>query len=200
MPIHIFFNILKVNSLFIILALYLEKMDDSQNIINNIKQGSTRSFEGLFREFYARLCEYSFLITRDKDASIEIVQDFFVKLWDNREKLEIKNIQSYLFRAVHNNSIKYLNKQLNFETIGENKEYGYELPEDFELAETIEKSLNELPPKCKEIFILSRIDKLKHSEIAEKMGITAKTVEVQIRKASLILKEKLKEFHILFIF
>jgi RNA polymerase sigma-70 factor (ECF subfamily) len=176
-------------------------MEVSQNdIIDQIKQGNQKAFEAFFREYYSRLCEYSFLITRDKETSIEIVQDFFVKLWENREKLEIKNAKSYLFKAVHNNSIKYLSKNLNFETIGDNKEYGYVMPDDFELTENIEKSLNELPPKCREIFILSRVEKLRHNEIAEKLGISAKTVEVQIRKASLILKEKLKEFYMLFIF
>ncbi|HEY4784747.1 MAG TPA: sigma-70 family RNA polymerase sigma factor, partial [Bacteroidales bacterium] len=73
-------------------------------------------------------------------------------------------------------------------------EYGYDMPYDFELTEQLEKSLNELPPRCKEIFILSRIEKLRHQEIADKLGISPRTVEVQIRNANQILKEKLKEF------
>ena len=176
-------------------------MEIQQNhIINQIKQGNKKAFEAFFKEYYARLCEYSQLITKDQDASVEIVQDFFVKLWENREKLEINSVKSYIFRAIHNNSIKFLNKKLSFETINNDKEYGFILPNDFELNENIEKSINELPPKCREIFILSRIDKLRHNEIAEKLGISSKTVEVQIRKASLILKEKLKEFYSLLIF
>ena len=160
-----------------------------------------KAFELLFREYYARLCEYSGMITRDEDASVEIVQDFFVKLWENRATLDIKSVKSYLFRSIHNNSIKYINKRAQLESIRveKNAKYGYTSPEDFELTEKLEKSLDELPPKCREIFIMSRIDKLRHNEIAEKLGISARTVEVQIRKASIILKEKLKEFYFLLI-
>ena len=178
-------------------------MDNSTNeIINRIRKGDHKTFEILFKSYYARLCEYSLLITREKEASIDIVQDFFVKLWENRAKLKINNLKSYMFRSIHNNSIKYLGKTVHFESFGENKvnEYGFSVPKDFELKEKLEKSLGELPPRCREVFILSRVDKLRHNEIAEKLGISTKTVEVQIRKASIILKEKLKEFYFLFVF
>lgn len=172
-----------------------------EDIIILIKKGDQKAFELLFKEYYARLCEYSAMITRDEDASVEVVQDFFVKLWENRATLDIKSVKSYLFRAVHNNSIKYVNKRMMLESISDDgsKEYGYTSPHDFELTEKLEKSLDELPPKCREIFIMSRIDKLRHNEIAEKLGISSRTVEVQIRKASIILKEKLKEFYFLLI-
>lgn len=68
-----------------------------------------------------------------------------------------------------------------------------EMP-DKELAELIHKSIDELPPKCREIFILSRLELLKHNEIAEKLGISPKTVEVQIRKANIKLRNKLKNY------
>lgn len=170
------------------------------NNIQQLKNGNQEAFEKLFREYYARLCAYSFLIVKDKDAAAEIVQDFFVKLWENRAKLEIVATQSYFFKAIHNNSIKYMGKKVDFEPITSGKEYGFEMQNDFELQEKMEQSLNELPPKCREIFILSRMEKLRHNEIAEKLGISAKTVEVQIRKANIILKEKLKEFYFLLLF
>jgi RNA polymerase sigma-70 factor (family 1) len=170
-------------------------MDElTPDIISLIRQGDQKAFERLFREYYARLCEYSFLLTKDKESSAEIVQDFFVKLWENHSKLDIKATKSYLFRSIHNNTIKYLRKETKFESLmADHPEQLTEIT-DLELSEKLEKSLNELPPKCKEIFILSRIDKLKHNEIAEKLGISTKTVEVQIRKANIILREKLKEF------
>ena len=173
-----------------------------EDSINLIRKGDQKAFELLFNEFYARLCGYSVLITHDKDASMEIVQDFFVKLWENRNALEIKSVRSYFFRSVHNNSIKYMNKKVLLESISDESDvqYGFSNPGDFELKEKLEQSLGELPPKCREIFILSRVDKLRHNEIAEKLGISSKTVEVQIRKASIILKKKLKEFYLLILF
>jgi RNA polymerase sigma-70 factor (ECF subfamily) len=175
-------------------------MEKSSDIISLIRQGNQKAFESLFKEYYGRLCEYSYMLTKDKEAAREIVQDFFVKLWENRAKLEIKMAKAYLFKAVHNNSIKYINKKNNFESIIRDKEYGSISQGDFELTENLEKSINELPLKCREIFLMSRMDRLRHNEIAEKLGISAKTVEVQIRKANLILKEKLKEFMFLFLF
>lgn len=166
----------------------------ASNIISRIKQGDKKAFESLFKEYYARLCEYSVLLTKDKDLSCEIVQDFFVKLWENRKTLTIELTKPYLFRAIHNNTLKHLGKQKKFDFIKEGMEYGFDIPYDFELSEQLEKSLNELPPRCKEIFILSRIEKLRHQEIADKLGISSKTVEVQIRNANQILKEKLKNF------
>jgi RNA polymerase sigma-70 factor, ECF subfamily len=185
----------KLTYICIILRLYIYPMSqNSSDIISRVKQGDRKAFEFLFKEYYARLCEYSFLLNKDHEASAEIVQDFFVKLWENRAKLEITNAKSYFFKAIHNNTIKYLHKRNKLEPLKEEFYNGYELQHDFELTDKLEKSLNELPPKCKEIFILSRLDNLRHNEIAAKLGISPKTVEVQIRKANLLLKEKLKEF------
>ena len=169
-------------------------MEKSPDIISLIRQGNKQAFETLFVEYYARLCEYSFVVTKDKEAASEIVQDFFVKLWENHANVNIQAIKPYLFKSIHNNSIKFISKKNKVESIIDFKEYGYEMPHDFELTEKLEKSVNELPPRCKEIFLMSRLDKLRHNEIADKLGITPKTVEVQIRKANLILREKLKEF------
>ena len=172
----------------------------TSDFISLIRQGDRNAFATLFKEYYARLCEYSFLLVKDKEAASELVQDLFVKFWENRAKADIKSIKAYLFKSIHNNSIKYLNQKKNFESINETKEYGYVLPHDFELTEMMEKSLNELPPKCKKIFMMSRVGKLRHNEIAEKLGISSRTVEVQIRKATIILKDKLKEFRVLLFF
>lgn len=165
------------------------------DVISLIRKGDEKAFEELFKAYYARLCEYSLVLVADKEAAAEIVQDFFVKMWENRATLNIKSVKAYLFKAIHNNSIKYISKRNNFESIVNSREYGTVVPVDFEMADKLDKSLNELPPKCREIFLMSRLDKLRHNEIAEKLGISPRTVEVQIRKASLILKEKLKEYY-----
>jgi RNA polymerase sigma-70 factor, ECF subfamily len=165
------------------------------DILSFIREGDEKAFEILFKAYYARLCAYAYTLINDKEAAAEIVQDFFVKLWENRAGLNIKSPKAYLFKAIHNNSIKYISKRNNFESILSTQEYGFTAPVDFEMADKLDKSLNELPPKCKEIFLMSRLDKLRHNEIAEKLGISPRTVEVQIRKASIILKQKMKEFY-----
>ncbi len=171
-------------------------MTYSENdIVTLIKKGDKQAFEVLFNEFFARLCEYSKMICKDEEMAMEIVQDFFVKLWENHSSLNIKSLKSYLFRAVHNNTIKHLEKKAIFTPLQTDQEYGTVVQFDFEMSEVIEKSLDELPPKCREIFILSRVDRLRHNEIAEKMGISPRTVEVQVRKASKILQRKMKGYY-----
>lgn len=176
--------------------IYSRAMDKiNTDVLSLIRKGDEKAFEELFKAYYARLCEYSLALVADKEAAAEIVQDFFVKMWENRATLDIKSLKAYLFRSIHNNSLKYISKRIHFESIIDSREYGITAPVDFEMADKLDKSLNELPPKCREIFLMSRLDKLRHNEIAEKLGISPRTVEVQIRKASHILKEKLKEFY-----
>ena len=59
-------------------------LDTSPDIVHLVRNGDKKAFENLFKEYYARLCEYSYGLTKDKDASSEIVQDIFVNLWINR--------------------------------------------------------------------------------------------------------------------
>ena len=83
-------------------------MEKSSDIISLIRQGDQKTFETLFTDYFARLCEYSFLIIKDKEVAAEIVQDFFAKLWENRAKANIQSIKAYFFKSIHNNSIKYI--------------------------------------------------------------------------------------------
>jgi RNA polymerase sigma-70 factor (ECF subfamily) len=169
-------------------------------IISQIKQGNKQAFEKLFIAYYGRLCEYSNTLCHDKEAAVEIVQDFFVKLWDNRFRINITSLKPYLFKAIHNNTIKYIIRKTSTEPLRNDHEYGSETMADFELSQTLEKAIAELPAKCKEVFILSRMDRIRHKEIAIQLGISERTVEVQIRKASRVLKEKLKEYFSMVLF
>lgn len=172
---------------------------DEITLLKKIQKGDEKAFETIFKELYSSLCVYAKKFTQQTEPSEEIVQNIFYKLWDKREELNIHtSLKSYLFKAVHNNSIKYLHskkfeedyRKFNEEIILNKKDY---LP-DFDLKEKLNKSIDELPPQCRKIFILSRFDNLRHSEIAVKLGISEKTVEVQIRRANIALRKKLREF------
>jgi len=178
-------------------------LDSKQEIelFNKIKAGDKQSFKLLFNNYYSRLCSYTEKITGRDDIAEEIAQGVFIKIWENRYNINIqKNVKGYLFRSVHNHALKYIQAQkIEAKYIEYNEIFGTghttEIS-DFELSEIINKSINELPEKCREVFLMSRIDQLKHKEIANKLGISEKTVEVQIRNANLKLREKLKEFKI----
>lgn len=95
-----------------------------KELIESIKNGNSKSFELVFKTWYKRLCTFTFGYTRQLETSEDIVKDFFVDFWNNREKLEIKtSLYGYLFRSVRNASINYLerdkirNKTLSIEEI-----------------------------------------------------------------------------------
>jgi RNA polymerase sigma-70 factor (ECF subfamily) len=169
-------------------------------IISLIRKGDKHAFEILFTEYYGRLCEYSNTICNNQEIAAEIVQDFLVKFWENRHRLHITSVKPYLFKSIHNNTVRHIVRKKSIEPIKNEDEYGSEYLRDFELSETLEKSIEDLPPRCREIFILSRMDNLRHKEIANKLGISERTVEVQIRKAGKILKEKMREYLSLLLF
>lgn len=172
---------------------------DELSLIQRIKKGDEKAFEIIYKSYYASLCVYAKKFTLQTEASREIVQNIFYKLWEKKEEIEIqKSLKSYLFRAVHNNSLKYLNsrkfdedyRKFNEDMIMNKKEF---IP-DFDLKEKLNSSIDELPPQCKKIFIMSRLDNLKHLEIAQQLGISEKTVEVQIRRANIALRKHLRDF------
>lgn len=173
-----------------------------------IKQGDIKAFENLFHTYYAPLSYYAARILNDDILGEEIVQDFFVSLWEKREQISVEiSVKNYLFRSIKNqclnlikhNKIKerHTQKILSENNIQHNIE---EILDANELSEKIEQSINELPDKRKEIFRLSREEGLKYREIAEKLNISIKTVETQMSLAIKHLREKLKNINSILLF
>lgn len=170
---------------------------------NTILFTSKEEFESLFRENYSNLCSYANKFIRDVDASEEVVQEVFFKLWNNRESIEISSsIQSYLFRAVRNSSlnlIKHINIREEYKAHNE-REIAHEEAsyEDrivaTELENKIRETINQIPTERRKIFIMSRYDGLKYKEIAEKLSISVKTVENQMGKAIKYMRDNLTEY------
>jgi RNA polymerase sigma-70 factor (ECF subfamily) len=175
---------------------------DEKDLFEKIKKGNEKAFEILFHKYYAHLCSYAAKIINDDAAAEEIVQDFFVKLWEKREQLFIEtSLKNYFFRSVKNLCLNYIqhNKtKLRYaqvviseveNTFSDDSNY----PE-VDLSEKIEESINSLPEKRQEIFRLSRQEGLKYHEIAQKLNISIKTVETQMSLAIKTLRDKLKNY------
>ena len=148
--------------------------------------------EKLFKGHYKSLCNVAFNIVNDRAAAEDVVQDVFLKIWKKREELSINtSLKGYMFRSTINTALNHIeNRKRNFPFHNEiNEEIlgGTEKAEDqlmeMELKEKLTQSINRLPVKCKQIFILSRFEGLKYAEIAEKQNISVKTVENQMGKA-----------------
>jgi len=157
-----------------------------------------------FRQIYLRYWKKLYQLAEKKvpkEIAEEIVQDVFVRLWNNRET-QIQNLQYYLFSAVKYGILNYIKKQIT-----ENKYIEYKLyvsknnenatDYDLLLAElhvAIAQALTLLPQKTQQIFSLSRFDFLSHQEIAIQLNISEKAIEYHITQALKVLKVQLKNF------
>jgi len=133
----------------------------------------------------------------------DIVQNVFLSFWKDRNSIEInESVRAYLFRSVHNRCLDALKHREvilrhNFRSNADNPSCTEETWETFVEAELyiiLLKAMDKLPAECRKVFRYSRIDLLSHKEIAEKLGLSVKTVENQIGKALRILREALKDY------
>lgn len=170
---------------------------------NNIAYHSLdkQLFEQLFREYFSPLCNFALGYVNDLDSSKEIVQEVFFNLWNKKDSINSdKSIKAYLFTSVRNRCLNYIrdNKKfrsyiLDVEIEDTDLVFENNAMTQMEAQLKIQGAINKLPEKCKQVFELSRFEELKYKEIAEKLGISIKTVEVQISKALKILREELKD-------
>lgn len=164
---------------------------------------SYRQFQVAFRTWYTLLCNYAFTFTKDADVCEDIVQDLFIKIWEHRRGLlEEASLRYYLFTAVRNNCISWLRKEKQLaivqwtddDTVAVTPDYPVERAgEGRDERLLLRQAIDQLPPKCKEVFLLSRFGKLSYKEIATDLGISQKTVENQLGKALKMLRAFLKE-------
>lgn len=157
-----------------------------------IENDDQKAFEALFHIYYSSLCNFSFRFLGDQNLAEEAVSETFVKLWVKRGEIAInKSFQAYLYTSVRNQSIdllrKYGNNKRNFVQYDldiQTQNYSPEEEMQFQqLSENIEKGIEELPKQCKKIFLMSRDNQYSYQEIADKLGISLKTVKTQMYRA-----------------
>ncbi|HOY07579.1 MAG TPA: RNA polymerase sigma-70 factor [Saprospiraceae bacterium] len=179
----------------------MEKRDDP-TLLQAIRQGDESAFDALFRRYYEPLCHYACSLTEgDMDEAEDLVQQTFVKLWEQRSAFEVQwSVKAYLYKMVHN---RCLNRLRDARTREKYKVYNAEQLEQghehepgaaSELNERIQQALQALPPECRRIFELSRFEELKYREIADQLGISIKTVETQMGKALRLMRTELADY------
>lgn len=168
-----------------------------QELLLLIKKGNTLAFDELFNRHWESLYLRSFSLLRDPATCEDIVQDVFLKIWQNRASLQIDLVNSYLRTSARNGAFKVLAKQ-KLETRHLNTistlELLYNTEDEMdakELESQILASLEHLPERCREIFELSRFQHMSNSEIAKKLKLSIRTVENQLYRAVKHLREVL---------
>lgn len=133
------------------------------------------------------------------DLARSLVQQVFVDLWTKRNQISIKqSVKAYLYNAVKNKAIDHLRKHKQTTPFSEHEEKIKIQPfkdpvQEAEELGRINEAINSLPPKCKEIFMLCKFEDLKYKQIAEKLNISIKTVEMQMGIALKKLRAKLTD-------
>jgi RNA polymerase sigma-70 factor (ECF subfamily) len=163
------------------------------------------AFEILYRRFYPRLYNFALKITWEASVSQDMVHEVFIKLWENRSNLDGYNYGGLLFKMTRNmcfNHLKHkkivLNKSVDLKNSRQWEElYRIEFVKDDpylliekELAEQFQEIVNDLPERCKEVFILSRVNGMKNREIALELNLSLKTIEKHISYALRILRAR----------
>lgn len=164
--------------------------------------GSKPSFELLFKKLYAPLVRYALMHVRDEDEAEDVVQQLFVKLWQQRASHQAQQIKSYLYRSVYHecvnrarhNQVKGHYMEQNLKQLNEAATRADEASEEKELSKRISTALESLPEQCGKAFKLSRFHHLSYAEIAQVMGISVKTVENHMGKALSLLRIKLADY------
>jgi RNA polymerase sigma-70 factor (ECF subfamily) len=161
------------------------------------------SLKALFTEHFVGLCRFASGFVKDEEAAREIVQDAFVNLWEKRDSIDLsKSVKSYLSTSVRNKCLNYLRDHKKFSRnllelenlSGEGPYAQSDKLVESDIREQIDRAMEELPEKCREIFYLSRYQHLKYQQIANKLQISVKTVETQVSKALQHMRIRLAEY------
>jgi RNA polymerase sigma-70 factor (ECF subfamily) len=149
--------------------------------------------EYYFHEYSERLCRYAFTLLRDNDEAKDAVQAVFLKFWEKAAELDSnQSIKSYLYTSVHNHCLNVQRHQkVKARHLATAKEPIYDMEEamsQHDLDQRVMNSLKYLPPRCRRIFEMSRLEGKKYAAIAAELRISVKTVEAQMGKALKILR------------
>ncbi|NDV58720.1 RNA polymerase sigma-70 factor [Bacteroides sp. 519] len=171
--------------------------------INDIRNGKVEAFEILFELFYIRVKNFAQGMIKNEDSAMEIAQNVFMKIWMARERLSSElSLSSYIFTIAKNEIHDYfksqyyfLNYQESLRESGNNLEY--EIDSEFnlnEIKEVVSKTVDKMPEQRKLIFKMSREEFLSNEEIANRLGISKRTVEKHISLALAAIKKNLSDF------
>lgn len=169
-----------------------------------LKNGDEQVFESIFREFYAPLCLHARRYLIDSDIAEEVVQDMFFKMWDRRDSLTINSsLAAYLYKSVTNHALNYLKYQkhiqkyqeyVGFRTDDNVSISAHDALVNSDLEKELLRLIKSMPERRRMIFEMSRHEGLRYNDITEKLGISVKTVEVQMSKALEFMRNKLRDY------
>lgn len=182
------------------------KSYSNAELLNRIAVDDIKAFEELYQRHAGKMLLYALNILNKREVCEDLVQNIFIDFWTKRKTSTIDNLEAYLFRAVkfqvfnHFRNQKFSNDDLNRLNIIDVSINASKKMEYDELESAIHKVVNKLPPRCKEIFELSRFEHKSNKEIAAALNVSIQAVKNQISKALIAIRANLQNEELLFLF
>jgi len=187
--------------------MHLNRFSEAE-LITGMKEGNKFVFSFIFKTYYSPLCAYAATIIKFPHLAEEVVQEAFIKIWENHQQIQVDlSLRAYLYRCIHNHCLNYIkslkvSQKRSDEVVKEITYHAGLMTQNFseglldklvseELEQIFDEEINNLPEQCREVFSLSRYNQLTYPEIAEKLNISVNTVKTQMSRAL----DKLREFY-----
>jgi RNA polymerase sigma-70 factor (family 1) len=168
-------------------AVYLQQLQ------LQIARGDQRSFEDLYRLFYARLFNFALLYVHKREIAEEVVNDVMINIWNKQQTLhQVQNLETYIFAAVRNRSLNYMSTYSAWhvmpdDTRGQGAIINFNDPEKElewkEISFRLNQAIDQLPEQCRTVFKLIKEEGFRYKQVAEILNISPRTVETQLFRA-----------------
>lgn len=182
----------------------MEKLDDFKNVklLNAVKTGDSAAFNEIYHKYRQKIFGYAYHFTRCREEAEELTQDTFVKLWENRAKINPdKNFDAFLYTLIRNNFLGTLRKKArekayNSENVAQEQSFNA-IEDELDAKESKKlalQAIESLSPQVKKIYLMSRNDHHTHEEISQLMGISKNTVNNHLKKSLGIMRKYFKTY------
>lgn len=185
-----------------------DRLPRDADLCARIRRGDERAFRELFETYYVPLCRFATTLVGSRDASEDLVQGLFAKLWEQRETWVVRgNVRSYLYQAVHRRAVDewratrvrqlHVDRELHAAPVPERsapESWPDRVTESTELQAAFERAVAALPPRARQAFDLHCQHGFTYREVGEVMGISARTVEAHVVRALLVLRKALAAY------
>jgi len=177
---------------------------ETKILVRKLRKGDVSAFDFIFKNYNQKVFNFCLQFLKKRQDAEEVTQEVFIALWENREKITSNTLLSSYFYGIARNKIYNIYRksfyiQAHIEYLNSREKRLESFAEDEvlynELNQFLNETIDDLPPKRKEVFELSRFEGLTYKEIAKRMKISENTVDVQMRKALVFLRNALKDFY-----
>lgn len=178
-------------------------MENESVLLKKVQKGDWSAFNLLFKSYFSPLYFYALAFLKDKEEAEDIVQETFLYLWENRQRIIGQgSLYAYLLQKIKHSCVNYKKHQEvkeRYERLSQPEEIDEPYQDWEELREQVMAAMEKLPTQCRKIFTMGCIDGMKYREIADELGISVNTVKTQIKLAYQKLRDETQTANLLII-